>query len=140
MSKQKKSAAPAKTAEATKGGEIKLNGKTVKSVDELKNGLNFRFAMTMQKLKVLTIDYGETFKNQLGGMFDKTDAFIGKFTEWFNLNKEAIRDISIYALKVTGLALAFLSVSKAVLWLLTPVGLATAAVFVLASAWYLNIG
>ena len=39
MSKQKKSAAPAKTAEATKGGEIKLNGKTVKSVDELKNGL-----------------------------------------------------------------------------------------------------
>ena len=65
-------------------------GATQKAFDELKNGLNFRFAMTMEKLKVLAIDYGETFKDQLGGMFDKLDTFLGKFTEWFNLNKEEI--------------------------------------------------
>lgn len=115
-------------------------GATQKAFDELKNGLNFRFAVTLQKLKVLAIDYGETFKNQLGGMFDKIDDIISKFTEWFDLNKEAIRDVSIFAIKVAGLALAFLSLAKAVLWLLTPVGLATVAVFVLAAAWYLNIG
>lgn len=115
-------------------------GATEIAFDKLKDGLNFRMAVTVQKLKVLAIDYGDTFKDQLGGIFDKLDDVIEKFTVWFNINKEAIRDVSIFALKVTGLALAFLSVAQAILWVLSPVGLATTAIFLLAAAWYLNIG
>lgn len=115
-------------------------GATDIAFDKLSNSINRRFKKSVESMKIQAIEFGETWNTELLDLFNRFDSLLESFNTWLSVNKEAIKDISLFALKVSGLALAFLSLAKAIMWLSTPLGLATASIVALAAAWYLNFG
>ncbi|TDX44328.1 hypothetical protein C7959_15715, partial [Orenia marismortui] len=115
-------------------------GDSVRTIDSVAN--------QMKVLKAQLRNSGEVIGNMLLPIVNQMlheinsldlEGITNQIKEFIELNKNALVDLFKYAGKVTLIISAIGLVGSALMALLSPMGLISASVFALASAWYINL-
>lgn len=85
------------------------------------------------------IGIGGAFTEEIKDFMDSISAWAGTFQTFIKNNKEAIKSLLSYTLRLTGIITAIAAVGTAIFALATPIGAVTAAIGILGAAWYLNV-
>jgi len=85
------------------------------------------------------IAIGRTFRTEVNSMLDNVGAWALAIQGFVSQNREAIKSMLTFALKLTGVIAVFASVGVAIMGLMTPIGAVSAAIALFGGLWYLNM-
>lgn len=83
--------------------------------------------------------FGSIFREDFIELSQRLIVVLKDTPQYIEQNKEAILDLIKYAGKITLIVSAIALVGSALMSLMSPIGAITAGIFVLASAWYINL-
>ncbi len=114
-------------------------GAMEEAFDKATNTIAFRFNRAKENVVNAVREMGSGWREEVNTMFDDIAAWAGAIKEFVKDNKDAIKSLLLFGLKLTGLVALIGAVGTAIFTLMTPIGMVTAGIFMLASAWYLNL-
>jgi TP901 family phage tail tape measure protein len=103
------------------------------------NTISFRFNKAKERVVNSIIAIGRSFKTEINSMLDDIGSWALAIQNFVSENREAIKSILTFALKMTATVAVFATVGTALMSLLTPIGLVSTAMFAFGVAWYLNM-
>lgn len=86
------------------------------------------------------MNIGAAFEDEVRDMLDRITAWARAISDFIVNNKEAIKSILKFAIKLAGVILVVAAIASALTFLLTTMGALVTGIAVLAAVWYLNIG
>lgn len=103
------------------------------------NTISFRFNKAKERVTNAIIAIGRSFKTEINSMLDNIGSWALAIQNFVSENREAIKSILTFALKMTAIVAVFATVGTALMSLLTPIGIVSTAMFAFGAAWYLNM-
>jgi len=103
------------------------------------NTIPFRFNKAKERVANSIIEIGRSFSSEINSMLDDIGSWALAIQNFVSENREAIKSILTFALRMTATVAVFATVGTALMSLLTPIGLVSAAMFAFGAAWYLNM-
>ena len=103
------------------------------------NTISFRFNKAKERVTNSIIAIGRSFKTEINSMLDDIGAWALAIQNFVSENREAIKSILTFALRMTATVAVFATVGTALMSLLTPIGIVSTAMFAFGAAWYLNM-
>lgn len=103
------------------------------------NTISFRFNKAKERIVNSIIEIGRSFKTEINSMLDSIGSWTLAIQNFVSENREAIKSILTFALRMTATVAVFATVGTALMSLLTPIGLVSTAIFAFGAAWYLNM-
>jgi len=103
------------------------------------NTISFRFNKAKERVVNSLIVMGRSFKTEINSMLDDIGSWALAIQNFVSENREAIKSILTFALRMTATVAVFATVGTALMSLLTPIGLVSTAIFAFGAAWYLNM-
>ncbi|MCG8514564.1 MAG: phage tail tape measure protein [Halanaerobiales bacterium] len=84
-------------------------------------------------------DMGSGWREEINELLDRVSAWGRALQDFVTDNREAIKSILTFAIRLTATVAAFAIVATAIISLMTPIGMVTAGIALLGSVWYLNL-
>jgi TP901 family phage tail tape measure protein len=107
--------------------------------EEATDTIQFRFNRAKERIVNSMIAIGRTFRTEVNSMLDNVGAWALAIQGFVSQNREAIKSMLTFALKLTGVIAVFASVGVAIMGLMTPIGAVSAAIALFGGLWYLNM-
>ncbi|AZR72535.1 phage tail tape measure protein [Anoxybacter fermentans] len=104
------------------------------------DNIAFHWNRAKQNVINAVMNIGMTFEDEIRDMLDQITAWARAIAGFVKDNKEVIKSVIESAIKLAGTVALFTMVAAAIMTLMTPIGMVTAGIGILAAAWYLNIG
>jgi TP901 family phage tail tape measure protein len=101
--------------------------------------IQFRFNKAKERVTNAIIAIGRTFKTEINSMLDDVGSWALAIQDFVSENREAIKLILTFALRLTAAVAVVAAIGTALMSLLTPIGLVSTAMFAFGAAWYLNM-
>lgn len=104
------------------------------------DNITFHWDRAKQNVINAFMNIGAAFEDEVRDMLDQITAWARAIGDFIVENKEAIKSILKFAIKLAGVVLVVAAIASALTFLLTTMGALVAGIAVLAAVWYLNIG
>ncbi len=99
----------------------------------------FHFNRAKENVVNAVREMGSGWNTEVNNILDSISAWAGAISTFVKNNKEAIKSILTFAIKLTATVTVFATVGLAILSLATTTGQVAAGIAILAAAWYLNL-
>lgn len=101
--------------------------------------IQFHFDRAKENVINAIRQMGSGWRTEINDLLDKISAWAGALQDFVADNKDAIKSIITFALKLAGIVALVGVIGTAIFALMTPIGAVVAGIGILGAAWYLNL-